>query len=483
MPIPTSALSPSSLSYLAFVLVVLAVYYLVAPRAQTVILWTASLLLCAAWNPSFALVILASSLLNHAFARAIGRRERAQRRWLYAGIAINLFGLFVFKYLAPAAVLTGQLLHRFGLGSGSIEFDILQPIGISFYTLQAISYLLDVYRRQVTPNRSYMEVAVYLAYFPKLLAGPIQRAGGFFTQLHQPRVLDNERLSGAVVKIVVGLVRKLVLADAVLRLIPMTHFSEPSSFTAPVLLFWWLVYAFVIYNDFAGYTSIARGVSELFGIDLSPNFSQPFFSTGYMDFWNRWHISLSHWLRDYIYLPLSRALLRRHPSGRYLPNLVVPPLVTMLLSGLWHGGAPHFVLWGLLQGALQALERVHRSRVRLTSTRPPRWRLLLTTAATLVTLVLVSVPFLLGVPETLKFWATLWNWSSSGGLTLAAAARPGLAILLSLGMDLAQGPRGDETGWLRRGRSIRTAALAGALLLLFLATRQAAPAPFIYQEF
>jgi D-alanyl-lipoteichoic acid acyltransferase DltB (MBOAT superfamily) len=483
MPIPTSALSPTSLSYLGLVLVVLAVYYLVAPRAQTVVLWAASLLLSAAWNPYFALVILASSLLNYGFALAIEGGSPARRRWLYAGIAANLLGLFVFKYLSPTAALTGQVLNRFGVGPGSIEFDILQPIGISFYTLQAISYLLDVYRRQVTANRSYIEVSVYLAYFPKLLAGPIERAGGFFSQLQQPRVLDNERLAGAVVKIVVGLVRKLVLADAVLRVIPLSRLSEPSSSTAPDLLFWWLVYAFVVYNDFAGYTSIARGVSELFAIDLSLNFSQPFFSTGYMDFWNRWHISLSHWLRDYIYLPLSRALLRRHPSGRYLPNLVVPPLVTMLLSGLWHGGAPHFVLWGLLNGTLQALERVYRSRIRATSTRPPRWRLVLSTAGTLVTLVLLSVPFLLGVPESLKFWAAMWDWSSPGGLTLAAAARPVLAILLSLGMDLAERPRGDETGWLQRGRSIQTAALAAALLLLFLATRQAAPAPFIYQEF
>ena len=474
--------APPSLGFAAFVLAVLIAYYLLAGRRQNLLLLIASYVFCAAWNPWFVAVVLVSSVLNYLVALRLGASAGSSKRaWLWTGIGLNLAGLVAFKYIDQTARYSSVLFRLLGITLP--QAAILQPIGISFYTLQALSYLMDVYASQLPPTGSFLEVSLYLAYFPKLLAGPIERAGHFFEQIRAQTPVTNREFGEATVKITVGLVRKLVIADRLMPFVPPEIFTQPRSFTAPDLLFWWLAYAFVIYNDFAGYTSIARGVSELFGVRLSPNFEQPFLATSFVDFWNRWHISLSHWLRDYVYLPVSRALLRRNPSGRYLPNLLVPPLITMFISGLWHGAVPHLLFWGLLNGALQGIERVYKSRVRVTAARPPRWRKALSIAGTLILMFLISVPFRLEVPETFTFWLQLLHWGARTSLTFAGIIRPVLAIALSLALDLAPMPARDETGWLRRRPALQSAALAVAILFIFLATRQQATAPFIYQQF
>jgi D-alanyl-lipoteichoic acid acyltransferase DltB (MBOAT superfamily) len=480
---PAWNLSFSSAAFAGFMAVVLILYYLVLRRFQNVVLLAASYVFCAAWNPGFLLVLLGSSIVNHLVALRLEGHGHDRRLWLWSGVALNFAALFTFKYLGAATGTITGLTGLVGWHYAPPQLGILQPIGLSFYTLQALSYLIDVSNGQLPASRSFIETSLYLAYFPKLLAGPIERAGAFLEQIRQPQVLNNDRLAEAGSRILVGLMRKLVIADSIRSLVPRELLLEPRALTAPDLLFWWLVYGFVIYNDFAGYTSIARGVSGLFGIRLSANFEQPWFSKGYIDFWNRWHMTLSSWLRDYIYMPISRAMLRRNPNGRHLPNLILPPLATMLISGLWHGPQPHFLLWGLLNGAAQAAERVHRSRAVVTGKRLPRWRTLGSWAGTLLMLLLISVPFQLEVPETATYWSSLLNWGAPVALAILWIVRPLLAIALSLFLDFAPRLVRDDTAWLRRRPIWQSAALAAGVLLIFLATRQTTAAPFIYQEF
>ena len=479
-----SNLSITSNGFFVFVLITLGIYYLIPKKAQNYVLFIASYLFCITWDWTFAAILIISSAINYLTALKLDTSSNTMKtRWLWFGIAVNLGALLFYKYFGQTQVYFFKALLRIGLTKSLVELDLLQPIGISFYTLQAISYLIDVYRKQIPANNNFVEVSLYLAYFPKLLAGPIERAQNFFKQLQANIEIDNTQITEGFIRIFIGLSRKLVISDTIGQMIPPSVFASPQNFPMPDPIFWWLAFAFVIYNDFAGYTSIARGVSGLFGIQLSPNFEQPFFSTSYIDFWNRWHISLSNWLRDYIYLPISRAMLRRNPSGRYWPNLVVPPLVTMIVSGIWHGAAPHFILWGVLNGALQGFERVQKLWRKNIPTQSPRWKRAVDILITIFVLILISVPFKLDLIHALAFWGGIFRWGAAQSLSFHQIIKPVLAIGLSFFIDVLQLPNKDELGLLRLPKTAQVFLLTTGLLLLFLATRQQAVAPFIYQEF
>lgn len=429
-------------------------------------------------------IILASSIVNYIVAIKVDRSNyKTRSRWFLFGITTNLGLLFFYKYFDQFQLYTAKAILYLGYPKDLSPLDLLQPIGISFYTLQAISYLTDVYRGQMAANSKFIEVSLYLSYFPKLLAGPIERAHNFFAQLRTDVKVDNKQIAESFTRILIGLGRKLLISDIIRRTIPSTVFANPQDFPALDLIFWWLAFAFAIYNDFAGYTSIARGISGLFGIQLSQNFEQPFFSTSYIEFWNRWHISLSNWLKDYVYMPISRAMLRRNPSGRYWPNLVIPPLITMIISGIWHGAAPHFILWGVLNGGIQGLERVQKLWRKNIPAKLPQWKLVTNIVGTLFVLILINVPFNFNLTHTLAFWSGLFRWDASETLSLNQIIKPILAIGLSFFIDYIQLPRKDDTGVLHLSKSYQVFLLTACLLLLFLATRQQSASPFIYQEF
>ncbi len=479
-----SNLSITSTAFFVYIFIFCAIYYIVPKKGQNLVLFLGSYLFCLSWDWTFAAVLLTVSLINFFLALRISSiKGKSKAQWLWFGIFINVGGLLLSRNLDLTQLYFFKVLLRTGLTKELFELHLLQPIGISFYTLQAISYLVDVYREQIPVNKNFIEVSLYLAYFPKLLAGPIERAGNFFNQLRAPRSVENSQIIENLLRIFIGLLRKIVISDSAGRIIPVKIFTSPETFSTPDLIFWWLVFAFVIYNDFAGYTSIARGVSGLFGIQLSPNFEQPFFSTSYIDFWNRWHISLSNWLRDYIYLPVSRVMLRRNPSGRYWPNLVIPPLVTMIVSGIWHGATPAFLLWGVLNGLLQGMERVQKSFRKASQATPPKWRLAIKAVLTLVVIILINVPFKFDIEHSLIFWEKLFKWDVENLLLIRLFAKPVMAAALSLWIDSVQASKKNELEFLYFPRKAQIALLALGILLLFLGTRQQAATPFIYQEF
>lgn len=475
-----SSLSITTTGFFAFALIALTVYYLVPRKAQNLVLLVASYIFCITWAWNFAIVLLVFSVINYLIAlRVDAATDKFRNRWLWLGIALNVGILLFYKYFDQNQFFFFKVLFRLGITSTQMELKILQPIGISFYVLQATSYLVDVHRKQIPVNRNFLEVSLYLAYFPKLLAGPIERAQNFFGQLRADKVVDNQQVTESLLRVFVGLSRKILIADTIGPMIPASVFNNPSNFSFPDLIFWWFVFGVVVYNDFAGYTGIARGISGLFGIQLSPNFEQPLLSTSFLDFWNRWHMTLSNWLRDYIYLPVSRAMLRRNPSGRYLPNLIVPPIITMIISGIWHGAALHFILWGFMNGVLQAWERVDKSRRKATLPAHTFW----VSLGTLLVILIFNAPFKLDIPQTFAFWAGLFRWNSFQTFTMASTLKPLFALGLSFYLDYTHLPTRDELGLMRLPKGLQIFLLAAGLFLLFLATRQQVAAPFIYQEF
>ena len=304
----------TSLEFAGFVGLTLLVYYLLPRRPQNVLLLVVSYGFYSTWSWRYVLVLAAITLFNFGLALRLSARPRRWTLWL--GIGVNLLALGLLKYEDFFLPDLRAALVRWGVETDIVGLSILLPVGMSFYILAVISYLVDVYRGQLPASRDWVDFALYMAYFPKLLTGPIERARVFLPRLAASRRVDNEVLARSVALIVIGVVRKVVFADTLFLMLPNRLWSDPGRFSSPGLLVYLIVYGFALYNDFAGYTGVVRGVSGLFGIELSPNFNVPYFARSLSEFWSRWHITLSQWLRDYIYFPTSRALLRRNPLAR-----------------------------------------------------------------------------------------------------------------------------------------------------------------------
>lgn len=453
-----------SLQFAAFTAVAVAVYHLLPQRARVLWLLLASYAFYALESWQFLPVLLLVTVVTSSVARRLISDTCHNTVWLLIGLTVNVTALAVLRSIYRANPFTGPFVVT----------------GLSFYSLQAMSYLLDAHSGALKTRSGLAEVALYLAYFPKLTAGPIERARAFLPQLARPRAVDNATIARAGTLIAIGVSRKLVIADPLRALLPPQAFSSPVEVGAPMLAAAIVGYAFVLYNDFAGYTDIARGVSSLFGIELMPNFAQPFFARSFTEFWNRWHITLSHWLRDYIYLPLSRALLRRNPSVWNVPNLVLPPLVTMLIGGLWHGFSAHMLLWGGLHGSYLIGERLLNLRRGARRIHPqPAWR---QGAGVVLVFALgcwALVAFRIDVAITCSWW-----WTMLRGVPGALPDRRILwYIAPSLWLDWMEHRHGAETAFDHWPLCGRAALLALALLLWVAMTRTQPSAPFIYRGF
>lgn len=481
-------MSITSLGFLAFVAVVLAVYYFLSPRQQNYWLLAASYIFCATFAWQFALALAVVTIVNFLLLKRVAPGASRQRLFVWLGIGFNVGLLVFFKQVQFFVPNVERLLANIGVATFAGGIQVLLPVGLSYYMLAAISYLIDVSRKQARAAEDPLDFALYMAYFPKLLAGPIERARVFLPKLAQPRVVDNDALARSFTLIVVGLVRKLVIADPLAALIPPNAFwaprLDPGQYSAPDLWIWLLAYGFALYNDFAGYTSIVRGVSGLFGLELSPNFQTPYFSRNFTEFWNRWHITLSHWLRDYVFFPLSRSLLRRNPSRRSIVNLVIPPMATMLVSGLWHATWQDktILLWGGMHGMYQVVERLPSLwRPVVPPDKRPLWRQGLAMALVFLLTLLAWVPFHpgVGLQATFAYWRALFTWTGWGNPDLRVI----LIVIPALIVDLIQHRARNETVFLRWPRLAQASLLAVATLAILLAVQGDVGVPFVYQGF
>ncbi len=346
----------NSVLFAAFFAIVLALYWSVQPRYRNTVLVVASYVFYGWWDWRFLSLLAISTIVDLNIGRRLGETDddAKRRRLVLLSVMVNLGILGVFKYLNFFADSVTEVFSAFGLEADPITLNVVLPVGISFYTFQTMSYTLDVYRRRIEPTRDVIAFATYVAYFPQLVAGPIERAQHLLPAIidpHREFPVGDERRR-ALRLILVGLAKKVVLADGVAQ-IANRAFEESESASWVTLAVGVMAFAIQIYGDFSGYTDIARGVSKLLGIDLVLNFTEPYLSRNITEFWRRWHISLSNWLRDYLYISLGG---NRKGVVKTYRNL----MLTMLLGGLWHGASWNFVIWGGLHGLYLVVHKVTR---------------------------------------------------------------------------------------------------------------------------
>ena len=337
---------------------------------------SANLFLGALWHCRFLALLVGTSLLDFAIGLGLDRLDTARRRRLLlsASIVANLSVLGFFKYHDFFARSAADLLTSLGMPVPARTLGLVLPVGISFYTFQSMSYTIDVYRRELRATSSLAHFLAFVSFFPQLVAGPIERARHLLPQFAQTRVITRSMLEEGIWLMLWGMFKKVVLADNFAPLADMVFGN--STLNAPAVVLGTMAFGLQIYCDFSGYSDIARGTARVLGFDIMWNFSLPYAATSPREFWRRWHISLSTWLRDYLYIPLGG---NRLGSVRTYANL----MITMLLGGLWHGAAWNFVLWGLWHGAGLALTRRPILNAQFSILNSP-WRRILAWLATML---------------------------------------------------------------------------------------------------
>lgn len=341
----------NSLVFLVFFVVVYGMYRVLPRRGQNALIVISSYFFYGWWDWRFASLLAVTSLCSWLSGLHIDRYQqqgRARAAWWvsFANIALNLGILGFFKYFNFFVESLGDVLSAVGLGVSMPMLRIVLPVGISFYTFQALSYSIDVYRGEMKPTRDWVAFFAFVSFFPQLVAGPIERARNLLPQIERDRVIGSEDVWEGLRLVFWGLFKKVVVADNLAVLVDGTFAVEGMSGGAALMSVY--AFAFQIFCDFSGYSDMARGLARMMGIDLMVNFRNPYFAKNPKEFWARWHISLSTWLKDYIYIPLGG---NRRGARRQVANL----WTTMLLGGLWHGAAWTFVIWGAFHGALLSI--------------------------------------------------------------------------------------------------------------------------------
>lgn len=352
----------NSLSFVVFLILVMALYY--APlfnwNNKKRMLLLASYTFYGLWNPPLILLLWISTIVDWTAGNKLEKEENQKKRkmWLLLSMVVNLGFLGFFKYGDFLLENFVQLMAAVGVEFHAQPMDIILPMGISFYSFQTMSYTIDIYKRKIKPANTFLDFALYVTFFPQLVAGPIVRAKELITQFYEPKKATVNQFLFGLFSLTLGLFIKVVLADSLLS------GTSDDVFDAGKVLNGWdawagtLAFSGQIFFDFAGYSTCAIGIALMLGIVLPDNFKYPYASIGFSDFWKRWHISLSSWLKDYLYIPLGG---NRHGITR----MYVALTLTMLLGGLWHGAAWTFVVWGALHGLYLIIERLLKSTIKM----------------------------------------------------------------------------------------------------------------------
>jgi len=468
----------NSVQFAIFFAIFVTLYWKLPRRLQNPLLLAGSYLFYGWWDWRFLGLLALSTVVDFNLAQHIHRQTDEGRRklLLWTSVAVNLGILGVFKYSGFFLDSFYEVLSSLGVDGTSPVLDVLLPVGISFYTFQTISYSFDVYRRRIKPTRNLLNFAVYVAYFPQLVAGPIERAQHLLPRVEDPnrRAPDGPTMNAALTLIVLGLFKKVVIADGVAA-VANSAFAEPDQMSGLALIVAVIAFALQIYGDFSGYTDIARGVSMLLGIDLVVNFRQPYLSRNITEFWRRWHISLSNWLRDYLYIPLGG---NRGGTVTTMRNLAL----TMLLGGLWHGASWNFVIWGGLNGLYLAVHRLFfGARV---DDREPVWadapRIALTFGLTCLAWIFFRADTFGDATEIIGRIVTLASGTLVRGDALLILAIGAIALALDLWerhQSTVAAPRQVTNPPLRWALSMATGIVG---IVIF---SGGAPEPFIYFQF
>ncbi len=457
--------------------------------ARVLLLLSASYLFYMGWSAPFALLIVFQTAFDYVVALWLTRVDDARRRKLLiaSSVVVNLGILAIFKYYDFFAESLVEFLGWLGLSAPLPVLNLVLPVGISFYTFHTLSYTLDVYYRRIEPARNLFEFALAVVFFPQRVAGPIVRAAQFLPQLDVTPRYRVEQVRSGLLQFFCGLFKKVVIADVLARTLVDSAFAHPDEASGFHLLLAIYAYAFQIYGDFSGYTDMALGAARMLGFELPVNFNLPYRARDLRDFWRRWHISLSTFLRDYLYVPLGG-----NRGGRWLTSRNL--LITMLLGGLWHGAAWTFVLWGLFHGLLLVFE--HRRSQRnaaegaVQTTWPPPGPslpgLLAPVLRIILTFHLVCLGWVLFRAQSLRdvgvILARLFTWAPAEGFVFPQE-RGVWVLLLAFALHYAPRERLSRAGeWLLERSPIVQGAMAACALGaagLFVSSSH----PFIYFQF
>lgn len=347
----------NSYNFLIFFPIVTLIYFLIPHKFRYLWLLASSYYFYMCWNAKYALILLASTVITYVSGRLIDRannkitdekkRTRQKKIYVALSVVINLGILFVFKYFDFAIENINRVLSALNIQILNPSFDIVLPVGISFYIFQALGYTIDVYRGNVAVEKNFLKYALFVSFFPQLLAGPIGRAKSILTQINERHDFDSQRVKDGLLLMIWGGFQKIVIADRVVVVVD-TIFNNFPEYGGMYIVVGAILFAFQIYCDFSGYSMIAIGAAKVMGFELMENFNCPYFSMSVAEFWRRWHISLSSWFRDYLYIPLGGN--RKGKLRKYINIMIV-----FLVSGLWHGAQWSYVIWGGLNGAFQII--------------------------------------------------------------------------------------------------------------------------------
>lgn len=335
----------NSLQFAVFLPIVFLLYWYIGPKnlsRQNILLFAASYFFYACWDWRFLLLLLFSTLLDYYTGLKITQAEsqRSKKIWFWLSICANLGFLGIFKYYNFFAASFADAVSHFGLSVHPATLDVILPVGISFYTFHGLSYVIDVYKGRISPEKNFVDYALFVSFFPLLVAGPIERATHLLPQIKKERIFNLDNIKDGLRQILWGLFKKVVIADQCAQYAN-AIFDNSDSLNGCSLAFGALFFTFQMYGDFSGYSDIALGTARLFGIELLRNFAYPYFSRDIAEFYRRWHISLSSWFRDYVYIPLGGSRAGKFKSIRNV-------FIIFILSGFWHGANWTFIVWGML---------------------------------------------------------------------------------------------------------------------------------------
>lgn len=466
-----------SLSFLLFLTVVFFTYWRLSPKYRWILLLSAGYLFYSCWNPAYTALLFGATALSYGTALLLeGAQGGRKKVFLWIFVCIQIGTLLLFKYLGFFSEMAAGLLSLFHLSVPLSPIRLLLPVGISFYLFQTLAYVCDVYRGRIRAERHFGYFAAAVAFFPVLLAGPIERIQDLTVQFREEKRFSAKSGWLSLQRILEGYLKKAVIADSLCVYVDTVYADLPAHAGFGLLLAVFF-YSLQIYCDFSGYSDIATGTAGLLGISLNPNFAQPYLADSVKNFWRRWHISLTSWFRDYVYIPLGGNRVGAWKAARNI-------LLTFLLSGLWHGAAWTFVFWGLLHGLLQIAGQAAQKR--FGHIRLPKWM------KQLWTFLLVSAAWVFFRAESLSDACYVLSHCLTGFVSLGSYLSLGLAalqmhklqlllllffLILQVGMDISIEQKG------RRALPVWILAPLATLALFYWLRYGTDPGAFIYFQF
>lgn len=467
----------NSFIFLFFLAIVLPIFYLLPKKSyKNIFLLAASYFFYGYWDWRFCLLLLLSTIVDYYIGLWIHNKEDVKRRklLLYTSLSVNLGILGFFKYFNFFIDSFQTMINGLGGNVDSLHLNIILPVGISFYTFQTLSYTFDVYRKKLEPTNNIIDFALFVSFFPQLVAGPIERAKDLLPQLYNKLSPTKDQLKEGATLLVLGLFRKVMIGDTAGRIVDHIfgnlHLYKSIEIIAAVLLF-----GIQIYADFSGYSKIARGTAKLLGIELMVNFEQPYLSRNITEFWRRWHISLSSWLKDYLYITLGG---NRKGQARTYINL----MITMLLGGLWHGASWNFVIWGGLHGFYLA---AHKFFSKGKTEYDPITRLK-DIPKVMLTFVLVAFTWLFfratSWESTQQIFSTIFDWQASEYAHIFTQILLSYFVL-TFALDIIENRFGHTFVLRFKSISIRLGILISLFVVTLIYIFQSKPLPFIYFQF